>query len=486
MSEPLSSTVRRAWWPAGRAEWTLVLAGANLMLLNFILVQHTTVAFRHDEIAVLVFSLAYFAGVSIGYQWSDRLSERFVRAALPVCLLVQLALFVGAQALFQFVSEAAGRVAAAGVLLALIAAFATSVHAIFLPRVLAAGGEMRWSYSLEIVGSLLGLAAVPVLAPIGHEWVLAAYGASFVGLAAAAGAGRVVGAGMAVAVAIFVVQFGAWDRAAAAWFGARYYGWKVDEVVLARYTPYHKIEVMREGAEHRLLLNGKRQFGGDPRRTYAFFVAEVPARLLGAPKTAVLGCGSMATVGRIGDFVPEIRIVDIDPEVFAAARKYFAAYNRLGELRNWTFEADDAKHWVANTPERFGLILHDIPPARSRQVALTYTVEFFQLAKARLEAGGIFSISSLTPLRGKSSYGRRMLATLGTVFDRYVVLVQGGSAYFYGGGPGMREPDAAEIERILAREGRTGVRVFTRAQIEEMVRGEKIITAANVGDLIYE
>ncbi|MBI2514105.1 MAG: hypothetical protein HYV96_19200 [Opitutae bacterium] len=481
-----SDTLKRAWWPGGRGEWTLVLAGANLMLLNFLLVQHTTVAFRHDEVAMLGFSLAYFLGVSLGYQFSDRLSARFVRWMLPVCLAVQMALFVGAQALFHQVSVAAGKFAAGGVLLALIAAFATSVHAIFLPRVVEAGGGLRRCYSLEIVGSLVGLALVPLLAPIAHECVLAAYFVSYAGLAAAAGAGRGIVGAIAAGAAVFVVQFGAWDRAAAAWFDARFYRWKIDEVALARYTPYHKIEVVRSGRDYRLLLNGKRQFGGDPQRTYAYFVAEVPARLLGAPKTAVLGCGSMATVGRIGDFVPTVRIVDIDPEVFGAARKYFSAYNRLDELHNWTFEADDAKHWIANAREQFGLILHDIPPARSRQVALTYTEEFFRLAKARLEPGGIFSISSLTPLAGRSSYGRRMLATLGKVFEHYVVLVHRDSAYFYGGGPGMREPGAEEIQRLLAAAGRDGVRVYTRAEIEAMVAGEKIITMANVGDLIYE
>jgi spermidine synthase len=485
MSAP-AETLRRGWWPSGRSEWTLVLAGANLMLLNFLLVQHTTVAFRHDEIAVIVFSLAYFLGVSLGYQFSDRLSANFVRWALPVCLTVQMGLFIGAQALFHQVSVAAGRFAAGGALLALIAAFATSVHAVFLPRVIAAGGGLRRCYSLEIAGSLLGLALVPLLAPIAHECVLAAYFVSYAGLAAAAGAGRWLVGAIALGAAVFVAQFGAWDRAAAGWFDARFYHWQIDEVALARYTPYHKIEVVRSGRDYRLLLNGKRQFGGDPQRTYAYFVAEVPARLLGAPKTAVLGCGSMATVGRIGDFVPQVRIVDIDPEVFRAARKYFAAFNRLDELHNWTFEADDAKHWIANAREQFGLILHDIPPARSRQVALTYTEEFFRLAKARLEPGGIFSISSLTPLAGRSSYGRRMLATLGKVFEHYVVLVHGGSAYFYGGGPGMKEPDGAEIQRLLAAAGRDGVRVYTRAEIEEMVRGETIITMSNVGDLIYE
>lgn len=462
------------------------MAGVNLMLLNFILVQHMTVAFRHEEIAVLVFSLAYFLGISLGYYLSDRLTAAWVRVALPVCLVGQMVLLLGLQGFHYLVAQAVGGATAGVAVLGLVAVFATSVPAVFLPRVLAAGGELRRSYSVEIVGSLLGLLLVPLLAPIAHECVLGVYFASSLALAVAAGVGRRVTMSLGVVVALYLLYYGAWDRAAVAWFDARYYHWRVDEVVLARYTPYHKIEVVRSGDEHRLLLNGKRQFGGDPQRVYAYFVAEYPARLLGRPTVAVLGCGSMSTVGRIGGFVPSVRIVDIDPEVFKAARRYFGNYNQLEELHNWTFTADDAKHWLANTDEQFNLILHDIPPARSRQVALTYTEEFFRLAKARLKPGGIFSISSLTPLSARSSYGRRVLATLNQVFDHYFVLVHQNAAYFYGGGSGLREPGAEELRQLVETAWRGQVRVYTRAEIMALVAGEKVITTANVGDLIYE
>lgn len=470
-----------------RAAWMLVLAGANLMLLNFLLVQHAVVAIRHAEIAVLGCSLAYFVGVSFGYRFSDRCSDRFLHIALPVCLAVQMALFLLAPGLVQVLGSAAGTGVAGAALFAVTALFATSVHAVFLPRLLPAGGGLRRGYSFEVAGSLVGLALMPLLAGLGHGWVLAAYFASYAALTWLAGAGQAVTGGIVAGAAVYVAAFGTWDRQASAWFLSRLNRWNNPAIEFSRFTPYHKVEVVRTpDGDRRLLLNGQRQFGGDPRRTYSFFVAEVPARLLGRPKVAVLGCGSMATVGRIGKMVPDIRIVDLDPVVFEAARRFFAADNRLDELDNWTFEADDAKHWIANSREQFGLILHDIPPARSRQVALTYTEEFFRLVKARLEPGGLFSISSLTPVEGASRYSRRMLATLDAVFDRYVVVLNRGSAFFYGGGPGFQEPTAAEIQSLVKAAGRPEVRILNRAEVRELVRGEPIITAANVGDLIYE
>src|SRR5262249_46903306 len=157
-----------------------------------------------------------------------------------------------------------------------------------------------------------------------------------------------------------------------------------------------------------------------------------------------------------------IKIVDLDPEVFAAAKRFFGKYNRLDELHNWTFTADDAKHFIANTDERFDLILHDIPPARSRQIALTYTEEFFRLVKARLQAGGLFSISSLTPFSRDSHYGKRMIATLTHVFDRYFILVHRGSVYFYGAADDTGKipwNDADALGRAVDPE-RSGVRVL--------------------------
>jgi spermidine synthase len=491
---------RGAWRPANQGEWSLVLAGVNLMLLNFILVQHTTVAFQRAELAVIVCTLAYFAGVSLGYLLSDRLSATLVRRMLPVCLGVQMLLLVSLQPGYYVVARAAaewaeahglpwmlGDALAGTAVFLLVAGFATSIYAVLLPRVIETGGAgLRRCYSLEIAGSLVGLLLVPVLAGVSHEALLAGYFAGLVALAAVTGTGVLATGSMGLGAALFIMGFADWDRAAAKAHYERYYEWENLEPVFAKWTPYHKIEVMRSRGVPRMLLNGKRQFAGDPTGTYAYFVAEYPARLLSSPRVLLLGCGSMATVGRIGDLVPDVRIVDLDAEVFGAARKYFQAYNRLDALRNWSFTADDAKHWLGVSREKFGLILHDIPPARSRQVALTYTDDFFRMVRARLEPGGIFSISSLTPMEGGSHYAKRMLATLASVFEHHWVLLHDGSAYFYGGGTGLKEPTAAELLERVDPAWRADVTVLTRAQIGELTRGEKIVTIANVGDLIYD
>jgi predicted membrane-bound spermidine synthase len=497
---PKTLATLRAALPSGQGEIALLLSGINLMLLNFIIVQHGTVAMGHAEIAVIVFSLAYFSGVSIGYLASDRLSKAAIRRLLPPFMLLQMVLLVGMQPFHYTLANAVGRFAehhhaawtwgdraAAAVLFLLCAAFVTSLYAVFLPRVIEDEGKpLRRCYSIEITGSLLGLLLVPLLASISHEVLLGAYFATLVALALAVGVRPLVAGAMGAATIVFLLGFGPLDRAAAAWTYHRGFFWDIQEFPLTKYTPYHKIEVVKGDGAYQLLLNGTLQFGGDPRRTYAYFVAEYPARLLGAPTVALLGCGSMATLGRIGGFVPSIRIVDIDPQVFAAARTWFQDMNHLDQMSNWTFAADDAKHWLANSTERFDLILHDIPPARSRQVALTYTDEFFRLVKAHLTPRGLFSISSLTEFSPRSHYGKRMVATLASVFDRYVILVHQGSIYFYGGGPGVELPSPEKLRAAVEESRRPAVRVMTQREIDDLIRGETTITISNVGDLIYD
>ena len=95
--------------PRGKIEFLLFVTGINLTLLNFIMVQHATVAFRQMEIAVIVFSLAYFSGISLGYFFSDRLPRAIIRRLLPAFLIIQMTMIVLLQALFYVVSSDVGK-----------------------------------------------------------------------------------------------------------------------------------------------------------------------------------------------------------------------------------------------------------------------------------------------------------------------------------------------------------------------------------------
>lgn len=479
----------QAQLPAKCLTRLLFAAGANLMMLNFILVQHFVVALRQPETAVILFSLAYFIGISCGYFFSGRISISHVQRLIPFFMLVQMAMLAADQAAAYALRASAGLPAACAVLFAGVAVFFTSIYAIVLPAAISTGGQsLRRAYSIEILGSMTGLIAAAVCAMISHALLLGLYFSLLLLMAVWLGAPRRTVGLMVLAGALYSLSFTSLDQNAANWvYRQRYADKKFGRVIETRYTPYHKIEIAerRDRKGYLLLLNGRHQFSDGSYPHYSYFVAQYPSRFLQHPKVAVLGCGSMATVGRIGEHAREIRIVDLDEQVFKAAEKYFQKYNRLLSLDNWSFVPDDAKHYLASREETFDLILHDIPPARSRQTALTYTKEFFELVKSRLEPGGLFSMSSLTPLDGRSTYGRKVIATLTTVFEHYFVLIHGQSVYFYGGSASFNIPDRQKLQDAIEHKDREKIRILIQDEVDALVKGEEVITINNVGDLIF-
>ena len=488
--------------PVSRQEWILLASGINLTLLNFILVQHFSVALRNPELAVLTFSMAYFSGISLGYYVSDRIPLISLKWLYPAMMPVQMLIIVAAQAgvymiqrdvsLFseinQLDTDPGWLIAYLGIFL-VTALTATSIYAIFLPAMIEEDNlDLQRCYSLEVIGSIIGLLILPVLAAFSHLLLLSVYFTCFIGIAVLLRIRYQIILALAIISAVFIGNYSSWDARFSAWFYQNWYSSKnIEKVEYTRYTPYHKIEVLkRKDGTFMLTLNGKRQFSHGGHYNYSYFLAEYPARLLKNPRVNLLGCGVMSTIGRIGDFVDHITIVDIDQGVFETSRRYFQQYNRLDSLDNWTFIADDAKHFAANSDDQFELILHDIPPAYSRQIALTYTKEFFTLVKERLTDDGIFSIASLSPISSRSNYGKRLIATLIDVFDNYFVLVKGSSVYFYGGKSSLIIPDEQTLRSAIHHSSKDKIGIHVGSAVDKLVKGSKIITINNIGDLIFD
>ncbi len=466
----------------------LALAGYNLILLNYTLIRQMTLAFRDLETSALLMALAYFAGISLGYLTSERITLGALHALLPVFLIAQMAMISVAPVLVLSLTQTAGATVAYVVVFVLVTVGSSSLYSIFLPKAIGSGGDAsgtRRYYAVEILGSLLGLASLPVLSRAGMILFYVVYLASFLGIAALSRLRPVALVALSVLSAGFLVSFDRIDRSVSLAYYRRFY----DEadlkcVVHTRYSPYHKIEVLENADGGRfLILNAHRQFGPGGHFRYSYFVAEYPARLLKRPAVCLLGCGSMSTVGRMGDFVTSIMIVDLDQAVFETSRAYFAKYNRLWELNNWSFRSDDAKHFLATTPRRFDLVIDDIPPAKTRQIALTYTKEFFGLVRSRLAPGGIFSLPSLTPLHSEREYGRRILATLAEVFDQVVVLSHGGNSYYFATDRGTVF-DREALRRAIDHPDRDEVEIRLPAEVRDLVRGVQTISINNMADLI--
>lgn len=476
--------------PQRRRDLLLFLTGHNLVLLNYVLIRQLTASLADLETAALLMGLAYFSGVSLGYLRPERLSAARIGRLLPLFLAVQLALIALGPLLAHALLRHAGETAACAVVFVVTTLGSTSLYAVILPNAIGDQGEtLPRLYSAEIVGSLAGIVALIALSRGGPLPVHAAYLAAMVAIAALLGARRPALAALAVMAAIFLVTYQTLDRRVAeVIYREDFNEGRPVRVIASRTSPYQKIEVLEaEGRGRMLVLDGRLQFEPAWHGDYSYFVAEYPARLLGRPDVCVLGCGSMSTVGRIGEGAASIHIVDIDEGVFETSRDHFGAQNRLGELRNWSFEADDAKHFMATTERTFDLILDDIPPARTRQIALTYTREFFSLVRARLRPRGLFSMPTLVPVTSRrSDYGRRMLATLAAAFEgQVVVLTARGASYCFGLGAALAL-DEETVRGAIEHPDAASVRILMPDEVARRVAGVPVITMDNLADLMKE
>jgi len=150
--------------------------------------------------------------------------------------------------------------------------------------------------------------------------------------------------------------------------------------------------VEREGSR-RLKLNNHYALGGTAATGDERMQAHLPLLLHPQPRSvAFLGLGTGVTAGgAMFHALERVVAVEIVPEAIAAAREHFAPANaRLMEDARVRVIADDARHFLRATKERFDVIVGDlVVPWRAGEGALL-TLEQFEAAREALADGGVF------------------------------------------------------------------------------------------------
>jgi spermidine synthase len=114
------------------------------------------------------------------------------------------------------------------------------------------------------------------------------------------------------------------------------------------------------------------------------------------PKSVlVIGCGAGVTAGAVSvnPRVERVTIAEIEPLVPAAAAAHFSGPN-ADVIRNpkTRVRIDDARHVLLTTSERFDAITSDPLDPWVKGAAMLYTKEFFELARRRLNPGGVVTL----------------------------------------------------------------------------------------------
>jgi spermidine synthase len=114
------------------------------------------------------------------------------------------------------------------------------------------------------------------------------------------------------------------------------------------------------------------------------------------PRSAlVIGLGAGITAGAVSvdPAVERVVVAEIEPLVPHAAAEYFSAHN-FGVVSSPKVELriDDGRHFLATTREQFDVITSDPLDPWVKGAAALYTREFWQLARERLNAGGVVTV----------------------------------------------------------------------------------------------
>ena len=114
-----------------------------------------------------------------------------------------------------------------------------------------------------------------------------------------------------------------------------------------------------------------------------------------AARVVVIGCGAGVTAGAVSidPVVTNQTIAEIEPLVPKVVAKYFGDYNfHVVDNPKVHVRIDDARHYLNTTHEKFDAITSDPLDPWVKGAAMLYTREFFELAKKRLNPGGVVTL----------------------------------------------------------------------------------------------
>lgn len=423
----------------------LLVAGANLTLVQYFAMKEFASLVGSNEIVVLLVASAYFLGLSLGYLVADRLGERTLLVLGVSTLLLHATLPFSARwvagTLARF--NLAGNVPPFAFLLVLFGI--SPFYAVFLPRLvdsLAGRVSLARLYATEIAGGLLGLVLVLLLGTAGIRWLLGAHLAGIAGilLLSAGNDWRWMLWTLAVPLG-FLGRFGDWNYASLEYLYRHSFGFRDPFVLISEFSPYQRVDLVQEGhnqttSKRFLYLNGVLFYGNTTLNQHNLFVSILPNALPreSKPRTLVVGGGSLDSARYVTPRAASLHVVELDEAVPRITRRYIQD-ERGNFPEGFELVIDDGKHFLGTWEgEPFDVISIDVPIPSHVQTAVLHSERFFRLAKSRLAPGGMMAISLSGELTRGNPDGRdwtdadlpnRIAAGLFATFEHVVVLESG-------------------------------------------------------------
>ncbi len=464
------------------------LGGVNLVLTQWILVRELTTMLLGSELVILLVTVVYFAGLSIGYSVSGFVRHGWLLPLGVVALLLNLTLPVWLRLAVAGLDALDAYGLAFFVLPVAVPFVVSAFFSIFLP-LLADTGAARLStlYAVEVTGSVVGVLVLVVFGMIGLTAVLAVFAVVLLGLLWTLGLRRdVFGVLVAVAVGWLVAFPVVNDWSNAVWFRQIQRLPAGTTTLFTGYSPYQKVDVLEAPDGNRyLFLDGLEHFGSYGGRWLNIMMGRIPASLIQPENALVLGAGSMQMELMIANYAEHVTTVELDPMVAEASLEYLTAYNFMDRLENRTIIIDDAKHHIATTDATYDLIATDLPGAFMIQTGALYTVPVYENITERLRPGGVFVVNLTGDFEPDAVVSRRIAASLLAVFDEVMVVTSrsAGWSFAYAGDDLPFTTD--EVRRAIEVAGETQFGIFETDAVRAIVGDAQPITPDSLDLVLY-
>jgi spermidine synthase len=203
-------------------------------------------------------------------------------------------------------------------------------------------------------------------------------------------------------------------------------GYGTRKVLFRRDTRYHRLAVTQAGDIRELRFGSSYQSGMNvaaPNETvfaYTDFFDLGLAYKPSARNFLMLGMGGGTVPKQLNRDFPElqVQIVELDPQVLWVARRYFGLSVNNPRLK---VDIEDGRRWLAKHDRRFDVIGVDTYFEDAIPFHMT-TREFLELAKTRLEPGGVVVANVIGAMAGdQSKLFRSIYRTYRSVFPTVTV-----------------------------------------------------------------
>jgi spermidine synthase len=296
-------------------------------------------------------------------------------------------------------------------------------------------------------------------------------------------AGVVVG-GLALAFAVSLESGVGRDRV----IGAEFYG--PHRVVEFREGPDVTTSVIEVfGQERGLFIDGFAAAGEWGATRYMEWMGRLPMLLHEAPRDALVICfGTGQTANAVRrEGAARLRIVDVNPAVYETAR-HFAKNEDVLRDPHVVTQVMDGRAWLRRTAERYDVITLEPMPPNHAGVNSLYSVEFYDLVRARLRPGGV-AAHWLPAHLVAPAHARAIAATFQATFPNAILWVHpadGNGILLGSNDPAARALGTAwpglarrPTDRSLSAEEITGAALLSAAALARYAGDAPIVTDDN-------